>query len=560
MTEASEPARKSQLIAGDLIGGLLAAIIALPLALAFGVASGLGATAGLYGAIACGIVAAIFGGTPGMLSGPTGPVTVMIAALALQHPDQPELVLASGVAAGIFQIILGRLKTGQLIQYIPHPVVSGFMTGIGVIIISIQLLPLIGLPTEGDIFTAFEMLWLKGSQANISALLLGIATIVSIYLVQKLPWKIPPLLVALLGGTLASLYLHLEVPTIGEIPAGLPQLHLPVFNFELIHVVLASGLSFAVVGSIDSLLTAVLVDKTTKQRHESNRELVAQGLGNIVAGLFGGIAGSGTTMPSMVNVSSGGRTRLSGMFAGGLLLAVLLGLGPIASKIPTAVLAGILITVGIGIVDTKTLATIKTAPKADTAVMLIVLILTVFVDLIMAVAIGVALASTIFAKRMADTKRSKIRPVETVQRWRELTERLPQSVRDDVYLYDFMGPIFFGEVNNFIDVWSELKESKVVILRFNNVPFIDQSGAYALDDALEDWQGIPGGVVFVGLNDTNRSVLIGVGIAVNSENCFATVDDALLALSKRKWHDPSTQSERAPRSQKSAQATGTSVK
>jgi len=535
MTASSQKNNLSQQITGDLIGGLLAAIIALPLALAFGVASGLGAIAGLYGAIACGIIAAIFGGTPGMISGPTGPVTVMIAALALQHPDKPELVFASGIAAGIFQIILGKLEIGQLIQYIPHPVVSGFMTGIGVIIVSIQLLPLIGLRTEGDIFTAFEMLWLKGSQANIGALLLGLATIATIYAVQKLPWKIPPLLVALVGGTSASLLLNLNVPTIGEIPAGLPRLQIPVFNFELIHIVLASGLSFAVVGSIDTLLTSVLVDKTTKQRHKSDKELVAQGFGNIAAGLFGGIPCSGTTMPSIVNVTSGGRSRISGILAGCLLLAVLLGLGSAAAQIPMSVLAGILITVGIGILDTKTLSSIKAAPKTDTAVMLIVLVLTVFVDLIMAVAIGVALASTIFAKRMADEKRSRVRHIETVQHWKELTDSLPEVVRSEVYLYDFMGPIFFGEVYNFIEVWSDLKNSKVVLLRFNNVPFIDQSGAYALDDALEDWQGMPGGVVFVGLSGGNRTILEGVGIVIDEQNSFATVDDALSSLTKRTW-------------------------
>jgi len=528
-------------LVGDLVGGLLAAIIALPLALAFGVASGLGATAGLYGAIACGIFAAAFGGAPGMISGPTGPVTVMIAALATQHPDRPELVFASAIAAGIFQIVLGRLKTGQLIQYIPHPVVSGFMTGIGVIIVAIQLLPLMGLKGEGDVFAALEMLWKSAGQANLSALLLGLGTIAVIYAVQRLPFKIPPLLVALVGGTCAAMFLNLNVALIGTIPAGLPQLKVPTFDFDFFHIVLASGLSFAIVGSIDSLLTAVLVDKTTKQRHESNKELFAQGLGNIAAGFIGGIPGSGTTMPSMVNVSSGGRTLISGVFSGVLLLGLLLGLGKIASLIPLCVLAGILITVGIDIMDKKTLSAIKTAPKADTMVMLIVLGLTVFVDLMMAVAIGVALASTIFAKRMADTKRSKIKPMESIEEWHQLAERLPPFVREELYLYDFVGPLFFGEVNNFIDAWKELQNAKVVILRFNNVPFIDQSGAYALEEALEDWQGLPDGVVFVGLNEGIRTVLDGVGIELNSNNSFVTVEDALIELADKDWRQQAAQ-------------------
>ena len=531
----SKPSVKN--LAGDLVGGLLAAIIALPLALAFGVASGLGATAGLYGAIACGILAAACGGTPGLISGPTGPVTVMIAALATQHPDKPNLVFSSAIAAGIFQIILGRLKTGQIIQYIPHPVVSGFMTGIGVIIVSIQLLPLMGLSPAGDVFAAFEALWKSSNQANFTALSLGLMTIVTIYAVQRLPWKIPPMLVALVGGTAASILLKLDVPTIGMIPAGLPHVELPSFDFALAHIVLASGLSFAIVGSIDSLLTAVLVDKTTKQRHQSNKELIAQGLGNIVAGLIGGIPGSGTTMPSIVNVSSGGRTMISGVLSGVLLLTVLLGLGTVASLIPLAVLAGILITVGISIMDKKTLAAITTAPKSDSMVMVIVLALTVFVDLMMAVAVGVALASTIFAKRMADTKRSKINAMASLDEWSSSSERLPKFIKEQLFLYDFIGPLFFGEVNNFVDVWKNLNTAKVVILRFNNVPFIDQSGAYALEDALDDWQGLSDGVIFVGLNEGIHAVLEDVGIPLNPNNNFDTVEEALAELSNRSWSE-----------------------
>lgn len=529
----TKPSTKT--LVGDLVGGLLAAIIALPLALAFGVASGLGAPAGLYAAIVCGIIAALFGGTPGMITGPTGPVTVMIAALATQHPDKPHLVFASAIAAGIFQILFGQLRIGQLIQYIPHPVVSGFMTGIGVIIVSIQLLPLVGMPTEGDVFAAFESIWKSASHVNFHALMLGLSTIAIIYLVQILRWKIPPLLIALAGGTAAALVLNLNVPTIGTIPEGLPRVTLPPFDVEFLHIVLTSGLSFAIVGSIDSLLTAVLVDKATKQRHESNRELVAQGIGNIASGFVGGIPCSGTTMPSIVNVSSGGRTLLSGVFSGLLLLAVLMGLGKVASQIPLCVLAGILITVGIGIMDRKTLSAVKTAPRSDTIVMLLVLVLTVFVDLLMAVAIGVALASSIFAKRMADTKRSKIMAMESVSEWHQLAKRLPPTISDQLFLYDFIGPLFFGEVNNFIDAWKGLKDSAAVILRFHNVPFIDQSGAYALEEALDDWTGAPNGVLFVGLNDNIRTVLDGVGIELDRSNCFVTVEQALLELSGRDW-------------------------
>lgn len=356
-----------------------------------------------------------------------------------------------------------------------------------------------------------------------------------IYLVQLVPWKIPPLLVALVCGTAASLALKLNVPTIGTIPAGLPQLTVPVFNFDFAHIVLANGLSFAIVASIDSLLTSVLVDKATKQRHDSNRELVAQGFGNIAAGLIGGIPGSGTTMPSMVNLKSGGRTLVSGVFSGLLLLGVLLGLGKVASMIPLSVLAGILISVGISIIDKKTLAGISKAPKSDTIVMLIVLGLTVFVDLMMAVAVGVALASTIFAKRMADTKRSRIKALASLEQWKSASESLSPAVREQLYIYDFVGPLFFGEVNNFIDAWKKLSSAKIVILRFSHVPFIDQSGAYALKEALEEWQGFADGVCFVGLTEGIQTVLSGVGISLNPNNDFHTVESALKDLSRRDW-------------------------
>ncbi|MDZ4834791.1 MAG: SulP family inorganic anion transporter [Candidatus Melainabacteria bacterium] len=404
------------------------------------------------------------------------------------------------------------------------------MTGIGVIIVSIQLLPLAGLPLEGDVFAALQTVFTSYHQADGGALLLGIGTIAIVYLFEWLPLKIPPLLVALVGGTAASIFLNLEIPRIGSIPAGLPHLAIPAFDLNHLHIVLSSGLAFAIVGSIDSLLTAVMVDKVTKQRHASNRELIAQGFGNIGAGLVGGIPGSGTTMPSMVNVNSGGRSMLSGVFSGVLLLAVLLGLGSAAARIPLSVLAGILITVGVSIMDKKTLAGIKSAPKSDTMVMLIVLALTVFVDLMMAVAIGVALASTIFAKKMADTKRSTITQIETLEQWQYLTKHLSPNIYQNMYLYEFIGPMFFGEVNNFIDAWKKLESAQVVILRFQNVPFIDQSGAYALDDALETWQGLPSGILFVGLNDGLREVLTGVGIDLNESNCFNTVDGAIRQL------------------------------
>jgi len=309
---------------------------------------------------------------------------------------------------------------------------------------------------------------------------------------------------------------------------------LPLFHLNDLHIVLTSGLSIAIVGSIDSLLTAVMVDKKTKQRHNSDRELWAQGAGNIAAGLVGGVAGSGTTMPSMVNVGSGGSSALSGILSGVLLLGVLLGLGSIAAKIPLCVLAGILITVGISTMDKKSVFAITKAPRADTIVMILVLALTVFVDLMMAVGVGVALASTLFAKRMADTKRSTIKRVETLEEWRSLVENLPEDVRKSFYLYDFIGPLFFGEVKNFVDSRPKIDRAQIAILRFHNVPFIDQSGAYALEEALEAWEETSSKILFVGLNDSVKLVLENVGISLNDDNCFSTVEEAVVFVASIK--------------------------
>lgn len=511
---------------------MLAAIIALPLALAFGVASGLGASAGLYGAIACGIFAACFGGTPAMVSGPTGPVTVGIVAITLAHPGEPGLVLAAAIVAGIFQILLGRLKVGQLVHYIPHPVVSGFMTGIGLIIISVQLLPLCGLKTEGDVFSALQTFVGSIAQANLAAVELGAATIIIVYLVPFVRLRIPPLLVALVSMTALSVYLHLDVPRIGEMPEGLPHLVFPAFHLHNLHVILLAGTTLAILGTIDSLLTSVLLDKLTHSRHNSDRELLGQGIGNIVAGLIGGIPGSGTTMPSVVNVNSGGRSKLSAVFSGVLLVCVLLGLGRIAALIPLSVLAGLLITVGFSIMDKKTLLAIKKAPRADTVVMLVVLALTVFVDLVIAVAIGVALASTLFAKKLADSRLSEVGKLATLEHWHHLTNQLPETLAKHLYIYDFSGPLFFGEVKNFIDAYPLLDKARCIILRFNDVPFIDQTGAYALEDAIANWRESSIKVIFVGLNSSVRWTLENFGFVFTASNSFATTRDAVASVNQ----------------------------
>jgi SulP family sulfate permease len=473
----SNPAR-------DLLGGLTAAIVALPLALAFGVQSGLGAEAGLYGAIACGIFAALFGGTPGQVSGPTGPMTVVTIGLLALAPGQPQVIFAAVVIAGLLQIAFGLFRLGEFIHYIPYPVISGFMTGIGVIIVVLQVPVLFGLKGGGGVLDMLGLYTRLFSDVNPAALGLGVGTLVTILIVKRFAPKLPAALVGLLLATVVAVAAGLDVPKIGEIPRGLPAPNIPLFEAQQVRIVVQAAIALALLGSIDSLLTSVVVDRITDRRHNSNKELVGQGIGNVVSGLFGGLPGAGATMRSVVNINTGGRSNLSGFFHGLVLLAVLLGLGRYTSHIPLACLAGILIHVGITIVDYRGLKSARTAPRSDTAVMVIVLLLTVFVDLIVAVIVGIAVASILFVKNLSDARMSEHGPLPEEQ----LPEGCREAVKGAVYVYTFKGPLNFGEAKNFSEVMFHLAGIRHVVLVFDYVPLIDQTGAFTVEDTIEQLQ------------------------------------------------------------------------
>lgn len=488
MAEPAAPTPKQpssfRIPVGDLLGGLTAAIIALPLALAFGVASGLGATAGLYGAIACGIFAALFGGTPGQVSGPTGPMTVVTVGLLATNPGQINLILAAVILAGILQIVLGLFRLGEFVHYIPYPVISGFMTGIGVIIVVLQIPVLFGLPGGGGVLDMLGIYPRILDEINPAAAALGIGTLVAIVALKKLAPRLPATLVALVLTTVVAVAAKLDVPAIGAIPGGLPVPNVPLFEVHQLRIVVQAAIALALLGSLDSLLTSVVMDRLTSRRHNSNKELVGQGIGNMAAGLIGGLPGAGATMRSVVNIQSGGRTNLSGVVHGLVLLAVLLGLGAFTAKIPLACLAGILIHVGISIVDYRGLKSIRKAPRSDTAVMVVVLGLTVFVDLIVAVIVGIAMASILFVKNLSDARTSEHGPLSEDA----LPSNCPEPVRRSIYVYTFKGPLNFGEAKNFSEVMFHLSGIKHVILVFDSVPLIDQTGAFTVEDTIEQLQ------------------------------------------------------------------------
>ena len=508
---------KTKNLKGDIFGGITAGIVALPLALAFGIqafggvsspqAASIGALAGIVGATLLGFFASMLGGTHAQISGPTGPLTVITSSLlsgvwASTHGNLSAVIITmslSGLFCGLFQILFGVIKIGKYIRYIPYPVLSGFMSGIGVIIILQQIYPLIGLKSPVlivDMISEFPQHVSNG--ISTTALLLGIGTIAAIKFFPFVTKKIPATLIALVLMTVVSLFTNIGSElTIGDIPSGLPM---PFFTktdmaglnwHALIMSAIIPGLTLAGLGAIDTLMTSVVADNLTKTKHKSNRELIAQGIGNLMTGLFGGIAGSGATMRTVINVKSGGRTQLSGMIHAVLLLSILLGLGSLVKYVPLSVLAGILITIGLAIIDFKGFRDIRKIPKADAFVLLVVFTTTVLVDLLTAVALGMVIACVLFMKRISDLSESRYVVIDGSSAdspWSE-EEAIPEDKKHDIYIQRFQSPIFFGSVTSFNTMISKVpSDAKVVVMSMKNVDFMDQSGVYAIETAIKELQ------------------------------------------------------------------------
>lgn len=506
-------------IKGDIFGGITAGIVALPLALAFGIqafggvddpqASSIGALAGLVGATLLGCFASIFGGTHSQISGPTGPMTVITASVvsgawaASGHNMSEVLITMSlaGMFCGLFQILFGILKIGKYVRYIPYPVLSGFMSGIGVIIILQQIYPLFGLKSPVlvvDMITKFGSIASHG--VDHTALLLGLGTIAIIYLFPLITKKIPATLVALVAITIVSLFCGLDdALKIGDIPSGIPMpffaktgIDLTGINWpSIIEHAVIPGLTLAGLGSIDTLLTSVVADNITKTKHNSNRELIGQGIGNAIAGFFCGVAGAGATMRTVVNVKSGGRTQLSGVIHSLLLLAILLGLGSLVKHVPLAVLAGILITVGWGIIDFKGFRDLKKIPRSDAFVLVVVFLTTVFVDLLTAVGVGMVIACVLFMKRASDLvegsySSQEMKNFDKESPWSDESD-MPDTAKHKIYIQRLNGPIFFGSVTKFQEIMTDVPaDAKIVIIRMRLVSYMDQSGLYAMETAIKE--------------------------------------------------------------------------
>ncbi len=591
---------------GDLFGGITAGIVALPLALAFGVSSGLGPSAGLYGAIFISFFAALFGGTNTQISGPTAPMTavsmVVIAGILAAFEGNIEKALPSILTvfllAGFMQIGLGMLGLGKYIKYIPYPVVSGFMTAIGVIILVTQILPAIGYyPKEditfveqfkpkaeevilenilldeveegilvlenfketikraGDIsaeqiFT--ESKTLAGKEAsgvigtikvlpnalgkvNWLELILALGTPFIIYCFKRITKTIPSTLVALFVMSGIAVGFGLDYRPIEEIPSGLPIPKLEMFtNFHLDSITpyIFTALTLALLGAIDSLLTSVVADNMTKTKHKPNKELIGQGIGNSIAALFGGIPGAGATIRTVVNINAGGKTRLSGMVAGILLLIILLALGPVASKIPAAVLAGILITVGIGVMDYKGLKAIPYMPKQEVAIMLLVLVLSSIWNLVYAVGIGLVIASLIFMKIIGDisAKRSEIKSLKE-EAWDDEVG-IPENLQEQIFIKHIKGPLFFGTTSDFQALAKQIPPKAItIIIRMDRMPYMDQTGLYVMEEILIDLVNAGKTVLLVDIIEQPRYMMERIDIIpdlISKEHLFEDFKQCLV--------------------------------
>jgi len=543
---------------GDLFGGLTSGIVALPLALAFGASTELGASAGLYGAIFISFFAALFGGTATQISGPTAPMTalsfVVITTILASNDGNIAIalpiILAVFMLGGLFQIGLGVAGIGRYIKYIPYPVVSGFMTAIGIMILIGQIAPAVGYDVKQDTEFVqtfkphaeekilndilkeesaegilviehfeetikraeriFDKQIMSESQAlakdetsgvvgsimhlprvlskiNWIELILTIGTILIIYGFKRITKVVTSTLIALLimsGVAIA----FLDYKSINAIPSSFPTPNFEIFTqFDLFAIIpyIGAALSLALLGTIDSLLTSVVADNMTKTKHKPNKELIGQGIGNTIGALFGGLPGAGATIRTVVNINSGGKTNLSGMFTGVVLLIVLLVLGPIASKIPVAVLAGILITVGIGVMDYKGLKAIPKMPITEVIIMIIVCLISLK-SLIVGVGIGLLLASIIFMKKIGDIASAnfKVKKIAEDENWND-EHVFPEKLKEEVYIKHIGGPLFFGSTSEFTKLIDDIPETaEYVIIRMERCRYMDQSGLYALEDVL----------------------------------------------------------------------------
>ena len=476
---------------GDVLGGVTAAFVALPLALAYGVASGMGAAAGLYGAIAVGFFAALFGGTATQISGPTAPMAIVMAVVIASYADSLAEAVTVIVLGGLLQALLGALKLGRFVAYTPYVVVSGFMSGIGVLVMAIQVLPFLGLaPVPGGATGMIRALPAAVQEVEWSAVAIGCVTLAfTVFWPRRLGRYLPGTLAGLVPGTLlGALWLH-DAPVVGPIPTGLPALQLQVPSLDFLARAVEPAIVLALVGSVVSLLTCLVADSLTRTNHDPDRELVGQGVGNMAAGFVGGLPGAGTPVYTVPNIHAGGRTRAAGVTFSVLLLAFLLGLGPYVEKIPLAALAAVLLKVGWDLVDWPLLTRLRRIRRDHLVVMLTTLALAVFVDLVVAVAVGLVVSGLARAGRLEQAEHDSVVSAPLLDQvflheGEEVEGADPFSAR--VGMVALRGSLTVTSSRRLVRTISmDLKEHEMVVFDFTDATYIDDSAAMVVKQLID---------------------------------------------------------------------------
>ncbi len=523
-----------QTFRGDVFGGVTSAVVGLPVALAFGVASGLGAIAGIYGAIAVGFFAAVFGGTRSQISGPTGPMSVAMAVIVTSHAGNLAEAFTVVVMAGLLQILLGVLRIGRFVAYTPYSVISGFMSGIGVIVMLVQTLPFLG----ASVATGGPMGSVRALPEAVRSVDLSAFAIAAVTLAVGVAWParlrkfLPPTLAALIAGTALGVLWLTNTPVIGEVPTGLPEPRLPALSPDALARAVEPALIIALLGSIDSLLTSLIADSMTRTRHNPNRELVGQGIGNTLAGLIGGLPGAGATMGTVVNIRAGGRTPVSGALRAAILLALVLGLGRYVEAIPHAVLAGILMKVGWDIVDWRFLTRILRVQREHLLVMLITLALTVFLDLVTAVAIGMIAAGMASARQFERLELDSVVSVPLLDRTflpHEEGEDETDAFSARVGLVALRGSFTVASSNKLISTISvDIRDHEVVILDFSGAVYMDDSAALVVEQMIDAAIAQDTECIVMGLKGLPETTLRALNVLqrVPADRFVANLDEA----------------------------------
>ncbi|MTF37334.1 SulP family inorganic anion transporter [Cyanobacterium aponinum] len=524
---------------GDIFGGLTAAVIALPMALAFGIASGAGASAGLWGAVLVGFFAALFGGTPTLISEPTGPMTVVMTAVIANFAAQENgMAIAFTVVmmAGCFQILFGFLKLGKYVTMMPYTVISGFMSGIGVILIILQTAPFLGQANpKGGVIGTIQNLPNLISNTNPLETILAVLTVVILYVVpSRYKRVVPPQLLALIVGTVVSIVFFgdADIRRIGEIPTGLPALQRPTIDASQFQKMVFDAMVLGMLGCIDALLTSVVADSLTRTEHDSNKELIGQGLGNLFSGLFGGIAGAGATMGTVVNIQTGGRTALSGLTRAFVLFIIVVWAAPLTSSIPLAVLAGIALKVGINIMDWGFLRRVHKISWKATAIVYTVIALTVFVDLMVAVGVGVFIANVMTIEKLSELRSKSVKMVSTADDEITLNPEEKQVLDlagGRVLLFHLDGPMIFGVAKAISREHNAISNYDVLIVDLSQVPLLGVTSSLALENAIQEAVDNNHEVFIVGATGKVRSRLEKLGIAGLIPE-YHWMSDRLLAL------------------------------